>query len=339
MPHYSQETLEPWIISLLQASGLSFTHAQRAAWVFLQAHRRGVGHHDLSFLPQRLLWLEKEGVNPKPVMSLVSSFGSTEVWDGDEGLGEICCSHVTQRAMDMAKTQGLGYATIRRSNHFLAAAPYAEWGAEQGFFLLVFSNTDPCMAAPGGALNIIGNDPMGYGVGRTGAPPLVFDICMAYSSLGNLRALASSGDEIPEHWGKDAQGRPTRDPEKVLSGGSVAPMAQHKGFGMALMTEVLTGILAGGATGDQVRSGGGINTHNQAVLAFNLEAFGGRSSVETRVQDLAQRLKDAQPSLRLPGERAAQKIEETRNQGYGISENLVKSLKEWSVKLGVPTPE
>lgn len=339
MKHFPLETVQAWTLGLLKASGLGDEQAAQAVEVFLRAHRRGVGHHDLSFLPQRLRWLKEEGVNPRPELTLVSSYGATEVWDGDQGLGEVCCTHVTRRSMELARKHGIGFASVRRSNHFLAAAPYAEMGAEEGFFLLVFSNTDPCMAAPGGVSNIIGNDPMGYGIGRTGAPPLILDICMAYSSLGNLRALAAAGEKVPAYWGTDRTGQSTSDPQAILEGGSVSPMGRHKGFGLALMTEILTGVLSGGSTGNQVRRGGGINTHNQAAIAFHLEAFGGAGEVQDRVQDLSLRLQAQEKNLRLPGERAAVAMGETQEKGFALPEELVTELKNWSQHLGVQSPD
>ena len=237
--------------------------------------------------------------------------------------------------MDLARKNGIGFATVKRSNHFLAASPYCEIGAENGFLLMVFSNTDPCMSFPGGDKNVIGNNPLGFGLPRASGANLVFDVCMAYSSLGNMRSYVKNGQSIPGHWAKDSVGNWTTDPKAALDGGSIQPMAQHKGFGLALMTESLTGLLSGGATGNRVASGGGINTHNQSVIAFDLAAFGGVPAVGERADDLAARLKADDPRIRLPGEHS--QTERTRLQAEGITLDvkLVETLREWQAKLGI----
>lgn len=338
MKCFTKEAIENWVQELLMGTSMSLSNAKTAADIFLRAQSRGVGHHDLSFLPQRLTWLTKAGVKANPSLTLVQAGPSFEVWDGDEGLGELCCTHIVNRAMEIASNQGIGFANIKRSNHFLAAAPYAEIAVEKGYFLMVFSNTDPCMAAPNGSKNIIGNDPMGFGMQRNAASPLILDICMAYSSLGNLRAYAEADKSIPAYWGKDANGNASSKAKDLLNGGSVAPMASHKGFGLALMTEVLTGILSGGATGNTVKAGGGINTHNQAAIAFSLKHFGGSDVIASRVDELCDRLKADQTDLRLPGERAGEAQAKVLNHGWPISDALYTELCEWSKRFSVVVP-
>lgn len=332
--NYSIDTLHTLTVALFSGAGLSTEHAAAAADIFSRATLRNVGHHDIYFLPQRLEWLTQKGVNPQPSISLVSATGGIEIWEGDKGLGELCCRQVTYRAMDLAKKNGIGFATVRHSNHFLAASPYCEIGAENGFFVLVFSNTDPCMSFPGGDKNVIGNNPMGFGLPRSNGLNLMLDVCMAYSSLGNLRSYAKEGTPIPGHWAKAADGSWTTDPLAALEGGSIQPMAQHKGFGLSLMTEALTGLLSGGETGNNVARGGGINTHNQSVIAFDLAAFGGADVIGARADDLAHRLKSDDSRIRLPGEHSHAEEQRLRDGGVVLDEKLVETLRNWQKTLG-----
>ncbi len=327
------ETLRILVKTLLAGAGLDTSAADAAADIFTRATLRNVGHHDIYFLPQRLEWLTGKGVNPKPSISLESATGGIEIWDGDKGLGELCCRHVTLRAMDLAGKNGIGFATVRHSNHFLAASPYCEIGAEKGFFVLVFSNTDPCMSFPGGDKNVIGNNPMGFGLPRSNGVNLMLDVCMAYSSLGNLRSYAKQGTPIPGHWAKAADGNWTTDPLAALEGGSIQPMAQHKGFGLSLMTEALTGLLSGGETGNRVAHGGGINTHNQSVIAFDLAAFGGADVIGARADDLANRLKSEDSRIRLPGEHSHAEEKRLRDEGVDLDDHLVDTLRGWQASL------
>jgi len=333
----SDGELADWTARLLAASGLSAPHAVDAADVYRRASLRGLGHHDLSYLPQRLGWLESKAVNPAPALANISASAATEVWEGDGGLGEVLCYHALRRAIVLATSTGLGYAGVRHSNHFLAAEPYTQVGAEQGFLILVWSNTDAGMAFPGQAARQIGNNPLGWGVG-TGQANLASDLSMAYSSLGNLHAMSSAGTPAPAHWGRGPDGAPTTDPAAILAG-AVEPIGGHKGLALALLGEVLTGILTGGPTLDEVATGGGLRTHNQMVLAFNLDAFGGLSTVEERLVSLKTRAYRAGHTLRLPGDRSHATAQRGKTEGIQVTPELEKSLRQWSEKLRVSPPQ
>lgn len=325
-----------WTRDLLLASGLSPNHAADAADVFARASMRGLGHHDLSYLPQRLGWLASGAVNPRPRLERLTVSPATEVWEGDGGLGEVLCYHALRRAIALASATGLGYAGVRHSNHFLAAEPYTQVGAEQGFLVLIWSNTDAGMAFPGQSTRQIGNNPLGWGLG-TGHATLSADLCMANSSLGNLNALAAAGASAPAHWGRGPDGQPTTDPRQLLAG-AVEPIGGPKGLALALLGEVLTGVLTGGPTLDQITPGGGLRTHNQMVLAFDLDTFGGISTVEERLVSLKARAHHAGHTLRLPGDRSHAAAQKARHEGLSVAPDVEASLRQWSEKLGVAVP-
>lgn len=328
--------LRSWVTALLEASGLEPSDAASASDVFVRASLRGLGHHDLSYLPQRLGWLADREVNPRPRLQCVSEAPAAEVWDGDEGLGEVLCSHITRRALALARKSGVGYAGVRRSNHFLAAEPYTQMGAEDGFLVVVWSNTDAGMAFPGQARRQIGNNPLGWGLGQ-GPSALSADLCLAYSSLGNLNTKAAEGAPVPGHWGHGPDGNPSSDPKTLLAG-AVGPIGGHKGLALALLGEVLTGVLTGGATLDEVAPGGGLRTHNQMVLAFDLEWFGGRTAVGDRMASLKARARKAGNTDRLPGDRSHAAEAHAKAHGIEVPPGLEASLKDWSQRLSVASP-
>ncbi len=331
------ESVESWTTRLLQASGLSGNHAADAADIFTRATLRGLGHHDLSYLPQRLGWLRDGAVNAKPNIERLTAAPGAEVWEGDGGPGEVLCYHALRRAITLASDCGVGYAGIRHSNHFLAAEPYTQVGAEQGFMIVLWSNTDAGMAFPGQHHRQIGNNPMGWGLG-TGHATLSADLCMANSSLGNLNAMAAADTQAPPHWGLGPDGLATTDPRQLLAG-AVEPIGGHKGLALALLGEVLTGVLTGGPTLDQIAPGGGLRTHNQMVLAFDLDVFGGISTVEERLISLKARAHHAGHTLRLPGDRSHASAQRARHEGITLPVVLEETLREWSGNLGVEVPE
>jgi LDH2 family malate/lactate/ureidoglycolate dehydrogenase len=293
-----------------------------------------LGHHDVSALPQRLGWiadgLVKSSCNPLPVWQAPAA----EVWDADGSLGEAASLFVLDRATSLSSHQGVGYAVIKASNHFLAAAPYVELGAERGFMTLIWSSTDAGMAVPGGVSRQIGNNPLGYAFPLEGGASIQADLCLASSSLGNLQLLAKNQASIPAHWGRTANGEPARTAEELLKGG-IEPIGGAKGYALALLGEILTGLLAGGATLDQIAPHGGLNTHSQMVLAWNLELLGGLDEAQKRAQDFRARAQGL--GARLPGDRSQNTAKDAEQEGVALADSTLVALRDWSLKLGVKT--
>ncbi|HTH14451.1 MAG TPA: Ldh family oxidoreductase [Spirochaetia bacterium] len=327
--------LESWTFRLLLASGLSETHAARTAEVYRRASARGLGHHDLSALPQRLGWLAQAEVNPRPRVELTAEGPAFETWDGDEGLGEVLCRHILDRALEKARSTGVAYAGVRRSNHFLAADPYVQMGAEAGFLVVLWSNTDAGMAFPGGTRKVLGNNPLGWALG-SGEGGLSADLCLAETSIGNLNALAAQGAPVPPHWGRGPDGRPATTAQE-LQKGAIEPIGGPKGLALALLGEVLTGVLTGGPTFDQVLPPAGLRTHNQMVLAFDLSYFGGTGMIGDRITSLRTRARAAGLD-RFPGDRSHAAEDRAQAGGILVPEALVASLGDWSGRLGVEIP-
>ncbi len=331
------EKARTWTIQLLEASGLPAADARLAADIFIRASLGAQGHHDISYLPQRLGLLADGLMKPKAAFELIGSGGAWEAYDGGGMLGEVCVSRILERAMKLASTQGIGFSTVRHSNHFLAAAPYAGIAAEGGYLCIVWSNTDPCMGDPEAQERVIGNNPYGFGLPLEGAN-MVYDACMAYASLGKLAEKMKAGHSVPASWGRDAQGRWSEDPQAILKGGIPAPIAGHKGFSQAILHEALSAGLAGGEIFDEVLPVGGWGKHSQSVLALKLSDFPGGQGFRGRFRAGFERMRARLPCLRFAGERSLACAQNAADQGIEIQEKTFRDLSQWSSRLGVQMP-
>ena len=316
------------------ALGMPDESAIAVTEVFLRAQWKQQGHHDLSYLPQRLEWLKSGLVNATAVPEVVEDLPGLSVFDGGNCLGELGCSVIVRHAMEKAATAGISLATIRRSNHYLAGGPYAEMAAERGFLALVFSSTDKTMASPMGGEAIIGNNPLSAGV------PLddrhfVLDMCMAYSSLGTLKKNLALGTRLPDYAGFDSEGRPSGDPERILGGGSLAPLGGHKGWGLALLVELLTGGINGGAMGLDIPTGGGIGGHSQTVILINLGLLGSSSELGARFSEMLENMKIGHPGIRYPGSRRPAWKDADMQEDCGLNAAVLDQLHKWSIELGL----
>lgn len=263
--------------------------------------------------------------------------GAVTSLDGRNALGELCASRAVDAAMASARTHGIGLAAVGHSNHFLAAAPYAQRVAEAGLIAIVASRTLPSMGTPGAGRMVIGNNPLGFGVPVQDGPDLVADMCWAYASWSSFESLAQDGAAIPEHWATDATGRPTSDPALGLQGGP-EPVGGHKGVAMALLVEVLTSVLADGAVADEVIRDGRLGgLHSQVALVIDPDATVGVERVARRTSELLQRTAELAPRpLRYPGQRSAAAHESSSSVGVAVALPVLDELDGWAARLDIP---
>ncbi len=331
------DQLESFIIELLQAAGLTPTNARTMAKVYMRATLRGVGHHDIYDLENRLHLIESGRVKPNPNITLLQKFQAVESYDGDNGLGEICCTFIMEQAMRLAGEYGIGFCTVRHSNHFLAASPYAEQAAEKNFLGLIYSRAVNTMGAPGANQNFIGNNPFGFAAMSNQGFPLMLDISLAYSSYGKLNEKIKAGETVPDYWGMNADHQPTTDPKEILQGGMFNPLAGHKGFGLALLGEIMTGVLSNGEILDETNPNiPSPEISSQSAIAIKIDALMPVEYFQARVSDLINRVQDLEPEVKMPGRQSGENKKQALSEGIKLDPTLITQLNEWAAKLKVP---
>ncbi len=335
------QDLERATVKLLCKVGLRRVDAQAMAWVYKTMTLRGVGHHDVTGLPRMLSHLEEGMFNARPDIRAVLDRQAVAVLDGDNAPGPLAAYRAMEKAMRKAARYGVSMVSLRNSNHFMGAAGYALLAAERNMLGIAASNTVSCMGTGGSADRAIGNNPFGFAA-QTGAGfPILLDICNAYASYGKLQEYRAAGRKIPPDWGLDARGRPTDDPARVMQGGVPQPMAGHKGFGVALLVEILSAVLGGGAITDEVSlSPQGGNGSSQAFLVIDVEHFMTPRRFRSRTKRLVELLKAHRPldrrhPIALPGERSHRAARTIRREGVDLGQATVDALNEWADKLGV----
>lgn len=316
----------------LASLGMPRIEAEAVAEIFLRAQWRQQGHHDLSYLPQRLAWLDSGLVDASAAPEMVHEQGALAVFDAKNCLGELACSTILDHAIEKSRINGISLVSVRNSNHYLAGAPYAEKAAEAGVLSLIFSSTDKTMAAADGGRPLIGNNPLSAGVMLDGRP-FILDMCMAYSSLGTLKKHLDLGLELPNYAGYDSEGRPSADPGAILDGGSLAPLGGHKGWGLALLVEILTGGLNGGAMGLEIPGGGGIGGHSQTVIAIDLGSMPSAGDLAARFLRMMDGMSDIDRGIRYPGSRRPPWTEANLDEDCGLSKDSLRDFAEWSSRL------
>ena len=249
-----------------------------------------------------------------------------------------------QTAVDKAKQTGIAVSTVRNSGHYGAAGYYAYLATRQDMIGLSFTNVDPGVAAPGSRGSVLGTNPLAYAVPADKEYPIMLDIATSVVAASKIFALRQLGKPLPEGWIVDGDGVPTTDPGNYPVTGALLPMAGHKGYGLGLLVEILTGVLAGGAFGRDVRSWcvGEAAPVNQShtFIAINVAAFEPVAEFKQRMDTLIRQIKDA-PKARgaeriyLPGEKEWEHREEALANGIDLPEDVRANLRSLAADLGV----
>ena len=244
--------LAAWCAQALQACGVPTIDAQLTARALVEADQRGLASHGVMMLPLYVERIRAGSVSPTAHPTVVTDAGAIAVLDGHHGLGQIAAHDGMDLAISKARAFGIGVVVIRHAFHFGGAYGPARLAAEQGLVGIAACNTRPLMPAPGGATRVVGNNPLAIAMPQRDGAPVILDMAMSEAAMGKIRLAAAAGREIPATWAADAEGRPTTDPTAAIAG-MLLPAAGPKGYGLALMIDLLTGGLAGGAVGSHVQ--------------------------------------------------------------------------------------
>jgi len=308
MKTISFEQLEKMMKEIYMAVGLSEKDAETVVKLHLEKTKRGVGHHDVADLPSRIERISKGVFNPHPEFKKLAAFKSQESWDGGNGMGELTCSFAMERAIALAQEYGMGLCTIRNSSHFLASSLYTTMAAEAGCIGIIIAKDYPSMGMPGyGETKLLGHSPNGFAFPTEEPWPVMLDGCLAYvSGHGELHKAAAAGRQIPEWWGVDKDGNPTTDPVALLAG-TRYPIGAHKGFGYAILCEMLTGVLSQGPILDQeISDDGEVRTNcTHTAIAIKADALMPLDVYKKRSSTLIERIRQrTNKKVRIPGQRS-----------------------------------
>jgi LDH2 family malate/lactate/ureidoglycolate dehydrogenase len=233
--------------------GFSGNGARTIATLLIEADLRGVHSHGVLLAPLYVKRVRSGLVDTRDEGEVVIDNPAVAVIDAHDAAGQLAGRQAMALAIGKARHVGIGAVAVRHSNHFGAAAAYVQQAIEAGCIGIAMSNTTPLMPAPGGAEAVVGNNPLAIGVPGPDGGQVVLDMALSAVAGGKIKYAAAAGRPIPRDWATDADGVPTTDPQRALEG-LLLPFGGHKGFGLALIADLLAGGLSGGATGRNVRS-------------------------------------------------------------------------------------
>jgi LDH2 family malate/lactate/ureidoglycolate dehydrogenase len=336
-------TLRTAARQIFAALGVPEDAAARVADGLVDADMRGIPSHGLMLVPMYADRLRAGSVTTAGEAQVVTDLGAIAVLDAGNALGIVTGDQAMALAIEKARAHGLGAVAVRHAFHFGGAFRYVQHAAGAGMIGIAAANTRPLMPAPGGAKAVVGNNPLAFGVPIAGGEPVVLDMALSEAALGKIRLAAQEGREIPPTWATDAEGTPTTDPEAAIAG-LLLPAAGPKGYGLAFMVDVLTGVLSGGAFGGAVQ---GLykdmatpNDCAHVFLAIDPAAFGDADEFARRVADLGAQIA-ASPTapgverVLLPGQLEAERYAQAAKDGVPVAASVLEQLHATAQAAGV----
>ncbi len=340
----SEEALSRFIASALQHEGLPAGDAKIVGELMAQADAQGSDGHGVIRLPQYIRRIRAGGINVRPNIHIATERAAMAVIDGDNGMGHLVVSRAVEVAVEKARVAGVAWVGTRASNHAGPASLYARMPMAHDMIGLYFAVGNANHLPPWGGMDmLLSTNPIAAGIPADKEPPVVLDMATTVAAYGKVKAKAKQGEQMPEGWMIDRQGKPLTDPLRAEEG-FLLPIGGYKGYGLALMVGLLAGTLQGAAMGKEVVdfNHDDVTPTNtgQAILVIDLAAFGDakmfKHSVDVLVRDIksSARLPGVE-QIWLPGEQSHQRRADAAAHGIPISAVLFAELGELAKGLAI----
>lgn len=335
--------LEDWARTLLEGAGLEADAAQTVAASLVEASLRGVDSHGVARLPVYVERLRAGGLNRAPRPRVVREHGATALVDGDDGPGQVAGVFAAELSAELARRHGVGAVSVRGSAHYGAAAHYVIPLARRGLVALSTTNADPLVIPFGGRAPELGTNPIALAA-PAGDEIFVLDMATSQVAANRVWGARDAGRPIPEGWAVDKHGVPTTDPAAAEA---MVPLGGYKGYALATMVEILSGVLAGAGVGYGVSPlFGGHDRPQQAGhfhLALDPERTVGRTRFEELLGGLLARLRDSPPAegfdeVLVAGDPEERTRRERQADGVPVADSLREELVQLSTDFGVTPP-
>lgn len=307
-----------------------YKFSERTALSLAEVHTEntlhGVNSHGINRVPRFIDYVENGIIEVNAVAEPAEVLGNIERWDGNLGPGVTNAIACTDRAVALAKANGLGLVALRNTNHWMRGGYYGWRAADQGCISMLFTNTQPNMPAWGGQESRLGNNPFVVSIPRSEGH-VVLDMALSQFSFGKINEYKLRGEKLPYPGGWDGNNQLSDDPEKILADERGLPIGYWKGSAFSLVLDMLATLLsAGKSTGvvGQNRYETGIS---QVYLCICPELFGDQDLQQRLLNEIIRYTHDVTPvrpdgKTYYPGERSKQAREENLKRGMTVSSEV-----------------
>jgi LDH2 family malate/lactate/ureidoglycolate dehydrogenase len=300
------EELRRCLAAALERLELSAGDADGLAELLIDSELRGHPDHGVAAIGLLTELYRGGALNPRPEVSVLSETDGALLLDGDRGCGPSAPTRAMEWCIERARERpGMAVAGVRHWQ-MLVGGPYVRLAAEAGLIGYACTNFNSLVAPPGGRTPVFGTNPFAYGLPAGRHAPVVMDVATTTVAMQKVRVAAEAGDQLPEGL--------------VLEDGSLAPLgsphAAHKGFGLALVVDALSGVLTGAGFGQGVST----TAPGNFLWALDVEAFMPGQEFLARMDEQIDQVKQSERApgvdeLVVPGERGERRLRELTGRG------------------------
>jgi LDH2 family malate/lactate/ureidoglycolate dehydrogenase len=349
-----EPTLREFIVDVFRTLGVPAREAKVTADVLIAADLRGIGSHGVARLPRYVSGIKAGSIVPKDASRIVKQTRATALVDGGNGLGQVVARKAMEIAIRKARETAVGFATVRNSNHYGIAGYYAMMALKAGMIGISSTNAAPLVVPTFGRTAVLGTNPISVAVPTGKEDPFVLDMATSVVPRGTIEVYDRQGKEMPLGWAVDPTGHSTTNPRIVLEalakrlGGGILPLggegetfSGHKGYGLALLVDILCGALPGAATALDVYADERAANVGHFFGAIDVRAFRPLPAFKRDMDKLLRTLRESPKAeghdrIYVHGEKSREMERGRRAKGIPLGPKVVDSLRKIGADAGLP---
>ncbi len=352
------DLLEDFMQAVLIKTGVPKEDASIIADVLISSDKRGIDSHGIGrFKPIYIDRLEQGIMNPITRIDVIKNTFTTAVLDANNGMGHVVSKKAMAMAIDKAKQYGMGMVVVKDSSHYGFAGYYPLMATKEGLIGITGTNARPSIAPTFGVDNMLGTNPLTFGIPTDEEFDFVLDCATSTTQRGKIEQYAREEKILPSGWVIDRDGKTQTDPKKVLGdlvdgnaaltplGGIGEETSGHKGYGYATVVEILSSALQ---TGPFLTALSGYNDDGKAVpyrlghffVAINIENFVPLGQFKKTTGDILRQLRNSTTApgcdrIYTAGEKEYIAWQERKEKGIPVGSTVLNKLIELRDRYGL----
>lgn len=327
MPLIAVDDLLALATDVLRGAGTPEAEARAVAGSLVRSNLLGHDSHGVLRLPRYVAEIHKGRIDPRARPEAEHTRPGAVLVHGRRAFGQLSASRAVR---ELIALNGVGVAVVRECNHIGRVGEYVADLAEHDLVGIAFGNTGSNVAPYGGRERRLGTNPLAWAVPRErGRPPIVMDWATSVVAEGKLAVARDRGKPVAEGIVRDADGRISTNPNDFYTGGMLLPFADHKGYGLSVLIELVAGLLTGAGIAGMPGYTGDFGT---VFIAFPIDTFQPADEFRARTEEFCRRLVETPPApgfdeVLVPGEPEERTRAERERAGIPLTDTVLGELK------------
>ncbi|MDI9242349.1 Ldh family oxidoreductase [Fusibacillus kribbianus] len=342
---WSYDTLNRFCHDVFCRFGFTEEESKTIKDVLLTADLFGIESHGMQRMVRYHKGIEKGTIHPEAKPEIVFETPVSAVIDGHNGMGQLISAFAMEKAIEKAKSTGIGMVTVRESNHFGIAGYYAKMASDQGLLGMACTNSEAIMVPTFGRKAMLGSNPIA--VAMPAEPyPFLFDCSTTVVTRGKLEMYNKMNKPLPQGWALDKDGHESTCAPEVLKnitskqGGGIMPLGgneeasgSHKGYGYGMLCELFSSIMSLGVTSDQCCTFKDKTGICHGFIAVDPAIFGDAEKIKMHLSEYLETLRrspkaEGQERIYTHGEKEVYAMKERMENGIQVNDNTMVELAE-----------